>query len=474
MSTCNFKPVNLPIFCHIYDICDCGKHILNKNTSKHIYIRNNYSEKGFKEASLSHTNCTVKVTFKVHVLMGLTWIEGYDPEKHDIVHKDKKTSNNNLFNLEIIEKPVNIEIPCTLFDMKLDEHSQFDGLYKICKCGKHVVCIKTNKLLSQTKRSNGYYMVFLRNENEKKHALVHRLVASTFLEKPGPEYNQVDHLDRNRENNNAENLKYVTASMNMLNTEGTKKRSISQFTLDSTFIKEYESMDILISDNPHYSKIRISNCINCEDFMNIDAYGYKWRYTNENNLQKKFKPEPNEIVKSVEILRYYNNNSHEIQEIDVSGYIFTNFGRVVNKNNNKLLTPNTYNGVDVLRVSLWCSGIKKGFSLQGLIANVFNPLSELPQERMCIKFKDNNFRNCNADNLEWIVYRARCIEVRGKKVHAQSLQNPDETHTFNSFSEASDFLKEKFPEPSGTFNSSIRGCIVGSQKHAYGYVWTEV
>lgn len=52
--------------------------------------------------------------------------------------------------------------------------------------------------------------------NGKIHA-VHRLVAETFLENPN-NYPTVDHIDRNRYNNNVSNLRWASVSMQMRNT----------------------------------------------------------------------------------------------------------------------------------------------------------------------------------------------------------------------------------------------------------------
>lgn len=479
MSTCTFKPVNVPIFCDNYNICDCGEHVFNKNIKKNMKIRTDCSGKGFKETNLSHTNATVKQKFKIHVLMALTWIDGYDPEKHDIVHKDENASNNKLSNLEIVEKQDEVEIPCPLFDMISDDYPQFNNLYKICKCGKHIVSKNSNILLNQHKTRGGYYEVSLRipgEDNEKsKRIVVHRLMASTFLVKPGPEYTQVDHKDRNRDNNKLENLHYVTPSMNQQNSSR-KKHAISQFDLNGEFVKEYESLDTLLNNNPEYAKYRIYKCITADDYMKIEAYGYRWKYSSENYIKQIFVPEPNEEVKTLDVLKYYNYNLHEFQEFDVSAYKFTSFGKVIKSKTNKVLQPNIYDNSELLKMGLTFGEKSKQVYLHVLIANVFHPLSELPVEKMCVKFKDNNPKNCHADNLEWIPYRARCIEVSGKKLSAKSVENPEKVHMFNSISEGIDFLKENFTEASSSasFHRGIRACLTGYQETAYGYTWTEV
>lgn len=64
-----------------------------------------------------------------------------------------------------------------------------------------------------TKAPIGYYVVSIR-----RHKLyVHRLIAETFLSNPENK-KEVDHIDRDRSNNNVVNLRWATPSDNMKNT----------------------------------------------------------------------------------------------------------------------------------------------------------------------------------------------------------------------------------------------------------------
>ena len=76
---------------------------------------------------------------------------------------------------------------------------------------------KSMKLLSQSIDTNGYYKAEFRNEHGKKTITIHRLVAQHFVENVDNK-KCVDHINRDRLNNNVENLRWVTSSENGMNT----------------------------------------------------------------------------------------------------------------------------------------------------------------------------------------------------------------------------------------------------------------
>jgi len=73
-----------------------------------------------------------------------------------------------------------------------------------------------NKIRASAPNSRGYIAVDMSASGKRKTMVVHRLVALTFIENPHGR-NQVDHIDRNKTNNNVSNLRWVTGAENQAN-----------------------------------------------------------------------------------------------------------------------------------------------------------------------------------------------------------------------------------------------------------------
>ncbi len=87
------------------------------------------------------------------------------------------------------------------------------GIYEVSNFGEIRNKI-TKKLLHISCNSKGYAIVNM----QKKLYKVHRIVAETFVKKPKTDKTlQIDHIDRNRMNNNSKNLRWVSASENRKN-----------------------------------------------------------------------------------------------------------------------------------------------------------------------------------------------------------------------------------------------------------------
>lgn len=102
----------------------------------------------------------------------------------------------------------------------------YEGLYAVTSCGKvwsyRRPCTKGGWMKFQD-NGQGYKTVILTKNGKQKSFYVHRLVAETYI--PNPDnLSEVDHKDRNRENNCVNNLKWVSYIENGRNKSNSYKR----------------------------------------------------------------------------------------------------------------------------------------------------------------------------------------------------------------------------------------------------------
>lgn len=149
----------------------------------------------------------------------------------------------------------------------------YEELYKISNWGK-ILSLNYNhtgkpELMTPHKRKDGYFQVELRKNGKRKHCLVHRLVAQTFL--PNPEnLPEVNHKDEDKTNNfvflnedgsiNKEksNLEWKThrdninhgtrneragATNKIVQINGKKSKRVLQLSLSGELIREWPSVN---------------------------------------------------------------------------------------------------------------------------------------------------------------------------------------------------------------------------------------
>jgi len=125
---------------------------------------------------------------------------------------------------------------------------------------------KKERILKGAQSFGGYLQVDI----NKKHIRIHRLVAYAFLG-PRPEGLFIDHYDRNKLNNKADNLRYVTPSENSQNTDWYRSDILETDLVErgKKFSKEYYEANkekILEKKKEHYeaNKEKISEKYTCD------------------------------------------------------------------------------------------------------------------------------------------------------------------------------------------------------------------
>jgi hypothetical protein len=113
--------------------------------------------------------------------------------------------------------------------------------------------IKTKRILkSQLHKKRGYLKINLPNGNKPKTIDIHRLVGLVFIPNPN-NFKYLDHIDRNRLNNNVENLRWCSADDNNLNRTDRKPTLIycnvtNKFYVSSSSMnKIFDELDTAIS-----------------------------------------------------------------------------------------------------------------------------------------------------------------------------------------------------------------------------------
>jgi len=92
----------------------------------------------------------------------------------------------------------------------------YDGVYVAHSDGR-VWSNKSKRFLNPKKKKSGYKYVNLSKNGKRKYLSIHRLICKTFNKGNNKENLCVDHIDRNRCNNAASNLRFVTKKENSQN-----------------------------------------------------------------------------------------------------------------------------------------------------------------------------------------------------------------------------------------------------------------
>ena len=153
----------------------------------------------------------------------------------------------------------------------------YEGLYAVTSCGK-VWSYRRKKFLKPWYNNNGYLLVNLFKDRERKIYLIHRLVAEAYI--PNPDnLPQINHRDENKTNNCLQNLEWCDAKYNtnygtcITKRSNSKKIPILQYTLDGEFVREWPSaVDVGKEVN--------GNICHCLNGRRKSAYGFIWKYKN--------------------------------------------------------------------------------------------------------------------------------------------------------------------------------------------------
>lgn len=152
-----------------------------------------------------------------------------------------------------------------------------------------------------------------------------------------------------------------------------------------------------------------------------------------------------------------------IEEFD--NYAVSNYGRIKNVKNGKILTP-VKNSRGYMHYVFCQNGVKKGFNIHRLVAIYFieNPFN-LPY----VNHIDGDKTNNNISNLEWCTAkendthaRLNGLKSQNKPIKATNISS-EEVIVFDSIGEASSFL--------GINKGTIHKVLSGKRTKTNGYTF---
>ncbi len=421
-----------------YKISNYGKVyslLYKKEKKSHLF-------KGKLEIQLHVDKNKVK-NYYIHKLVYEVFKNNVKNNKY-VYHIDNDIYNNHIDNLKLINMNECKEIidPPKLQNEIWKDIDGYKNRYKISNLGRIYSCV-SNKLLKQQTDYGDYKNIKLTDKKGKRKSfLIHRLVAHNFIGKI-PKNKVIDHIDRNKLNNNRTNLRIVTVSENNKNCDPKSHYIIQQYDLDGNLLYEYDKMSDILKKYNIKSSSNIYNCINgCYK----TSHKFIWKYKN----------------KEIEIIKDDDFKQIGIvDDYDFSNYEINKFGQVRNIKSKKLLKQTIRNRYYKINLVIKNKTYKR--PVHRLIAHVYIPKKN--NKYNVVNHIDENKLNNDLNNLEWTTSKLNTQHSLAKKVKQLDKKTNELIKIHNSINDAF----RKLGKQSG---SSITLVCNGKRKSAYGYKWS--
>jgi hypothetical protein len=297
MENIVWKDVPIEEFKNSYEVSNTGE-IRNKKTLK--IKATQFGSTGYITTRLDVGSC--KKTIQLHSIIAQAFlkpIEEKENKKIIVKFKDENKNNinsNNLFyDYQNITKSTKIKIVDDINDNHINNNLHIDNEitindfkgkiildypdYLISKDGQ-VYSKKTKKVKVPEINQTGYCRIELCINNTKKKFYIHQLVAKAYIPNPN-NYDQVNHKDLNKHNNNVDNLEWCDGSMNMKhNADNKPENSRKVIQLDPLDTNKIIGTFNSIKEASIKTGINNTSIIHCCSKKYKKAGGYVWSYTN--------------------------------------------------------------------------------------------------------------------------------------------------------------------------------------------------
>jgi hypothetical protein len=246
---------------------------------------------------------------------------------------------------------------------------------------------KGNRYFVGWVEKGGYTRITLTTDKTTKNFRLHRVVAEAFI--PNPENKpEVNHLGAKTDNRVCM-LEWATRSENCIHAvKFIKKKRLNYIKINkidsetNEIVRTYTEVSTM--ENDGYDNKCVIRCYKGE---RKTYKGFKWERIDEKNIENINK---DEIWKPLKESIYEDSNKFINYEI-------SNYGRVRNTINGKLLKPYNYGGY--MGLPLKYNGMQKTFKIHRLVLMAFNIPN--PDNKKEIDHIDSNPLNNKLENLKW-------------------------------------------------------------------------
>lgn len=378
----------------------------------------------------------------VHILVARTFIP-IEKELSFVLHKDGNFEHNHYSNLVWSDHP----------EIDLSNFKTIPGFsnYKISP--ESVIKSYKNprkpRILSQNKTET-YIRVTITGDDSLEHCVyVHRLVAITYLSNPNS-LSQVDHINRNKYDNNLKNLRWANSSEQARNRSVYKKcKSLYCYDLNGKFHKVFKSSVEAVKSlqlGIKASNINICASKNTEE-LKFSSGGFKWMYETE---ERPYILQKGELATKIV-------GTFGTFVLDYPSYQITNFGNAIDRKGFLLRRVNP----TCPRYNLCKNGKSRNFQAHVLVA-LFFVLGRTKEMRI-VDHLDENRTNPRFDNLQWVTYSensSRAIYKQYKSV--------------NKMDKVTGKILRKFESVKGArenAGSGVSACLKKRTKSSNGFKW---
>lgn len=316
--------------------------------------------------------------------------------------------------------------------------------YEVSTLGR-VRYIKTSNVLKPTLYAD-YFMVTMQNDSNKKVCIrVHLLVARTYLTKPSIKHT-VDHMDKNKQNNSLENLRYATPSQQCRNRKkrkpgSTREKAIYQVDVKTrVIIKLWKGMTEASKD----LSISTGDISQVCKGKRKTAGGFGWRYAES-------------VLQDGEEFRdaYYSfDKSSTIEGLQVS-----NKGKVKFVEEDRITTGTEKTGYRRIRYH------NTMYYVHRLVAFTFLENPENPEQTQ-VNHKNKVGYDNFVENLEWCTNRENSLHRSQTLATRKVVQMDLDGNFLKNFDSIADAQRSV-----GNSKTGISQCCRGKAKAFMGFRW---